>query len=144
MIANLSSMNTNVINKVAHLVYTGTVVKGMRVAGVVHEACNVAGGVRRLQELGLYVHLVELHREGRSAVTRAKSVRGVRAKDPRGSAATYDQVLLLVTDLHCVYGVGGEGTAGASLTLQKRQKSVRGARGRRWTGSRGAAAFSGQ
>lgn len=83
MIANLSSMNTNVINKVAHLVYTGTVVKGMRVAGVVHEACNVAGGVRRLQELGLYIHLVELHREGRNAVTRAKSVRGVGQRPAR-------------------------------------------------------------
>lgn len=45
-------------NVAAHLVYTGTVVEGMRVAAVVHEARNVAGGVRRLQELCLHVHLV--------------------------------------------------------------------------------------
>lgn len=54
-------MNTSAINAVAHLVYTGTVVEGMRVAGVVHEARYVTGGVRRLQELCLHVHLVELH-----------------------------------------------------------------------------------
>lgn len=60
----------------AHLVNTGTVVEGMRVAAVVHEARDVAGGVRGLQELRLHVHLVELHREDRSAAASRASVRG--------------------------------------------------------------------
>lgn len=104
----------------AHLVYTGTVVEGMRVAAVIHEARNITGGVRRLEELSLHVHLVELHREDRSAAASAKSE--VTSQDQRGPTGTYDQVLLLVADLHCVYGVGGEGTAGVPVTLQKKQE----------------------
>lgn len=72
------SMSSSAVNAPAHLVYTGTVVEGMRVASVVHEARNVTGGIRRLQELCLHVHLVELHREDQSAAASAKS--GVRGQ----------------------------------------------------------------
>ena len=41
-----------------------------------------------------------------------------------GTGATYDKVLLLVADLDSVYGIGGEGTAGVSLVLQKTREEI--------------------
>lgn len=49
---------------VTDLVYTGTIVEGMRVTGVIHETSNVTRRVRCLQELRLHIHLIELRGRG--------------------------------------------------------------------------------
>lgn len=61
-------LNAPVTFVVTDLVYTGTIVEGMWVTGVVHETSNITGGVGCLQEFNLYIHLIELHREEKSVM----------------------------------------------------------------------------
>lgn len=56
----------------ADLVYTGAVVEGVRVTGVIHETSNITGSVGGLQELHLHIHLVELRRGGAQVLVWSK------------------------------------------------------------------------
>lgn len=99
---------------VADLVYTGAVVEGVRVTGVIHETSNITGSVGCLQELHLHIHLVELQGGGELRYWSGQRLRvGIRFR----MGATYNKVLLLVTDLDSVYGIRGEGTAGIFFIL---------------------------